>query len=125
MKPIPKVGQRLFSLNVGNAARRVPQVLTPVIVTKVGRKYFTVKRDEQYAFGTEFWIEDWRQKTEYSNDHALYETEQEWLDEKETFSLLDDIRKAFDYGMGRTIPLENLRKIAELAGIKESAQSAK
>lgn len=122
MKPIPKVGQRLFSLNVGNAARRVPQVLTPVIVTKVGRKYFTVKQDDQYAFGTEFWIEGWRQRTEYAPDFALYATEQEWKDEKEVSLLLLRIRNAFDYGRGRSIPLESLRKIAELAGLKESAK---
>ena len=125
MKPIPQVGQHLFSLNVGNSARRVEQVLTPVVVTKVGRKYFTVATSDQYAFENRFWIEDWREVTEYSPNCALYATEQQWKDEKETSALLLLIRKAFDYGAGRSIPLENLRKIAELAGIKESAQSAK
>lgn len=125
MKPIPQVGQRLFSLNVGNSARNVPQVLTLAIVTKVGRKYFTVKRDDQYAFETEFWIEDWRQRTEYTPDFVLYATEQAWLAEKEISSLVTSIRQRFDYGGGRSVPLENLRKIAELAGVKESAQFAK
>ncbi len=39
----PAVGQVLYSLNVGNAARGRERVLTPVVVIKVGRKYFTCR----------------------------------------------------------------------------------
>ena len=45
MKTKPVVGQVLYSLNVGNAARNCGQVLTPVTVVSVGRKYFKVKKD--------------------------------------------------------------------------------
>ena len=40
MKAKPKVGQKLFSLNINDAASNRPPVRPPLAVTKVGRKYF-------------------------------------------------------------------------------------
>ena len=48
MKPKPTLGQKVFSLNIGNNARHVPQVLSPATVSKVGRKYFSVKLQGPY-----------------------------------------------------------------------------
>lgn len=113
MKPKVIVGQRLYSLNVGNNARHREQVLTPVVVSKVGRKYFTVKTEGQYALETEYRIEDWRENHEYCANSALYETEQEWADEKETRAICEKIWKAFEYGHNRqNLNLETLRTIA-------------
>ena len=40
MKNKPEVGQKLFSLNIGNSARNVEQTLSNVTVTKVeGQDY--------------------------------------------------------------------------------------
>ena len=124
MKTKPYVGMKLFSLNVGNAARDVEKKLTPVHVVKVGRKYFTTRKDgfDSAWADVEYNLEDWQEKTEYSANSFLYETEQEWLDEKESTKICDEIYAAFQYGKnGRYLPLESLRIIkAELdkAGIK-------
>lgn len=113
MKPKVTVGMKLFSLNIGNAARHREQVLTPVVVTKVGRKYFTVKNEVGYGFESTYNINDWSEKTDYTADSKLYESEQERADEKEIRSLSGKISEAFKYGNnGKNLSLETLRMIA-------------
>ena len=113
-KQKPVVGQKLLSLNVGNAARNTEQKLTPVIVTKVGRKYFTAQR-EGWNFGTVYHLEDWTEKTEYSSNSCLYETEQEWIDDKKTSSHLKTLRNFFDYsGKANKLSLSDLEKIIKI-----------
>ena len=106
------VGQELFKLNIGNNARRdVAQKLTPVVVTKIGRKYFSVK-DHGYNFETAFSLEDWTEKTEYTANVCLYKNEQEWSDEKEEAMLCKAIWNAFEYGRNRNnVELPKLRMI--------------
>ena len=113
MKRKPVIGETLFDLNVGNDARRgTPQVLTPVIVARVGRKYFAcARKDSAYGLETEYHIEDWRQRTDYCANHHLYESNQEWEDQKEEAELNDYIRNAFTHYNNRVIPLEGLRSI--------------
>lgn len=56
----PEVGQVVYSLNVGNAARNREQVLTPLKVTKVGRKYFTALEDGYPDhLSVQFHIDSW------------------------------------------------------------------
>lgn len=110
-KPIPTVGQTLYSLNTGNAHRGRPQVLTPVIVKSVGRKYFSAG-DPKYNISTQYHLDDWREKTEYGHDSKVYASAQEWEDEKEAQALSDRIRKHFQYGQSG-LPLSSLRTIAE------------
>jgi hypothetical protein len=116
MKRKPVIGETLYSLNVGHAARgrHQPQVLTPVVVTEVGRKYFTV--GEGYG-KDQFRLDDWRQKTEYSPTAVLYETPGEWEDELEAGQICVEIWKVFEYGRNsRKLPLDVLRKISGLVG---------
>lgn len=114
----PIIGEKLFTLNVGNAARRTPQVLTPVIVAKVGRKYFTTHAEGQFKVEREFHLENWREKTDYSPDAVIYESEQEYADEKESREICAAIGKAFEYGRnGKELPLETLRKISALLAV--------
>ena len=105
----PEVGETLFSLNIGSAARNRAQVLTPVVVAKVGRKYFTVVAGLKEA---KYRLSDWGQVTDYSPDSCLYESEQEFEDEKEYRVLARAISEAFKYGR-RTqgLSLAALRKI--------------
>ena len=114
MKRKPIVGERLYTLNIGNNARQIAQILTPVTVAKVGRKYFTVIRVGEWPLATEFRIDDWLERPSgYSANHALYETEQEWADEKETAALCKGIANAFEYGRNHNnLSLETLRMIA-------------
>lgn len=119
MKGIPIVGQKLFSLNVGNSARNREQVLTPVFVVSVGRKYFKVKKNVSDGdwCATEYHIEDWCEKTEYTASSKLYVVEQEWFDEKESQALALEIEKKFKYGTYEGVSLKSLREIVKI--IKE------
>lgn len=116
MKPKPTVGQTLFSLNIGNAARRgCEQVLTPVVVFSVGRKYFTACKpgNEQYAhLQTKYHLDSWDEVTHYSPNSHLYAAAQDWHDEKEATELHDRIRKAFNTWNRVKLPLASLRQIA-------------
>lgn len=112
MKTTPTVGQVLYSLNVGNAARYVPQALTPVVVTKIGRKYFTA--GEGYR-AKQYHVDTWRQKTEYSVDSVLYESEQAYADEKEGREICGRLGLAFEYGQNiNRLSLDTLRQIDRL-----------
>lgn len=114
-KPIPKVGQTLYSLNVGNAARRTEQKLTPVIVRKVGRKYFECSPEDWSENKTVYHLDNWQEKTEGVEDSCLYQTEQEWLDEQETVRIYAVIRNKFEtYGRAATLSLDKLRRIKEI-----------
>lgn len=117
MKRKPILGERLFVLNVGNSARNTPQILNPVIVSKVGRKYFTVENDSEDRCNQplQFQIADWLQVTEYSADYVLYETEQHHADERESLELARVIRNEFsDSWRAPKQTLETLRKIHTL-----------
>lgn len=116
-KPKLHVGSRLFRLNVGNNARHCPQVLKPVVVTKVGRKYFYVEmeRTDSQAWGfesrhlVECWTED---NGGYTPNYALYESEQEWADSKERICLAAKIKSELQGN--NEYSLETLRAIANI-----------
>lgn len=111
----PKVGQILYSLNIGNASRNYEQKLTKVIVTKVGRKYFTCAEKVDSFWTTVYHLDDWCEKTEYSARSSLYSSSQEWKDEKEERLICVFIEKSFTYGQNNSnISLENLRKIESI-----------
>lgn len=124
----PIVGQVLYSLNIGNAARKCEQKLTPMVVTRVGRKrFYCAPQEYPGQRETAFFLDDWSHDNRgYCQDHQLYETEQDWLDSKERGDLTKFISKSFEYGhnpMG--VSLENLRAIRaiiEQAGKAEGRQ---
>ena len=114
-KPNVTIGQTLFMLNIGNAARNREHVLTEVTVSKVGRKYFTVTIDGRSYFDLSFHIDTWSQKTEYSQDYCLYETKQEWEDEKESLKLYNKIKSSFNYSNNiKNLPLTSLKEIVSI-----------
>ena len=122
MKRKPVIGETLYDLNVGNAARDREQKLTPVTVVSVGRKYFKcrpVGGDEWYD--TEYHIETWSEKTEYCKNHKLYETEQEWFDERESRSIFNHICQVFNAYGKCVIPLDSLRRIKAI--LEESSET--
>lgn len=115
MKRKPQIGETLYSLNVGNAFRHgVEQKLTPMVVTAVGRKYFTLRYKDWNIF-VDFHIDTWRQKTQYCEDHKLYESEQDWSNEKEEKEICDLIRSKFEYGHNRLkVSLDDLRVVKDI-----------
>lgn len=116
MKNKPQVGQTLYSLNVGNSYRRgVEQKLTPMVVTEVGRKYFTLKADINSWREVKFSLENWREKTEYCVNHELYETVEEWEPEKEESRICRAISDAFEYGKNKkNLSIDKLHEIDKL-----------
>jgi len=93
-----------------------------VEVTKVGRKCFTVCTVGKYKFTTEYHLETWRQKTQFSENHRLYTSMQEWEEEKESSQIMQFLRERFNGWNHSKIPLENLRKIKELCTTDEQRQ---
>lgn len=89
--------------------------LTSVIVTKVGRKYFTCKEKGDAWYETQYHLDTWREKTDYSEDSCLYSNPQEWEDEREASKLCKVIWYTFEYGNNKQdIPLSGLRVIADI-----------
>jgi len=115
MKSKPMVGQILFRLNTGNRAIS-GQGLTKVAVTKVGRKYFTCV-ENGFSLGTEYYIDGWKEKTNYSVNFVLYKSKQEWEEEKESSLICKEICSSFEYGRNiMNVPLEKLRLILDIIG---------
>jgi hypothetical protein len=112
MKPRPKIGQRLFSLNIGYNSSRFNQTLTPVVVVSVGRKYFTVSTEGPYKHKQQYFIEDWREKTYYSQETKLYKDEQEWFDDVLAHRISNKLREVFS--VRPNLSLDTLRKIEAL-----------
>ena len=114
MKPVLKLGQTLYSLNVGNACRRTEQKLTPCEVSKIGRKYFEIIFKDHWR-PIQFHIDTWSEKTEYTSSYCLYTSPQEWEDEKKSEAIYTDISKNFGHGRNRgEISLDNLIKIRNI-----------
>jgi len=111
----PVVGEQLFALEIGNRVKRTEQKLSPIIVKKVGHKYFVCGEKDSNWRDTQFHLDTWAQKTEYSANISLYESEQAWEDEKEIAENCRIIWNAFEYGHNRNrVSLENLRKVIAL-----------
>jgi len=113
----PQVGQILYRLNIGNNARHREQVLLPVIVTKVGRKSFTVKRMDGYAIESEHYIDGWREVSDFIPGWQLYTSEQAWSDEKEQCQLIRKLQQEFTqqgFYHSSKFPLETLRQVAAI-----------
>lgn len=122
-KQKPIVGLRLYRLNIGNNARHVPQALTPVLVTKCGRKYFTVARnDGPYPCESRHMVDGWAQENGgYSANYALYESEQEWADERDHTQLTAKLRAAFAHG-SECFPLDVLKAVETILWPNAEAQ---
>ena len=115
-KPRPEVGQTIYSLNVGNAARNREQVLTPMTVTKVGRKYFTLLHDPQWPrMPVQFYLSNWREHSDYPSSHQLFESERAWLDAKAETEIRHALSGHFRY-LDRTdgLTLNQLKRIQEI-----------
>ena len=116
----PKVGQVLYSLNIGNAARNTEQVLTPVEVVKVGRKYFYCCEERLKEFDERVWgkyyIDGWNEENGgYSANSCLYESKQAYDDEKEEDVICSYISECFEWMHNKKkVPLDGLRQIKRI-----------
>lgn len=114
----PKVGDKLFLVDIGNRARLGSKQRT-CEVAKVGRKYFTVIYGEKPHYAeVEFEIETLRQRTKYIQEYALYESEQAWLDSLEATRVAQEISNAFRYTGYKAFTLAQLKDVCKVIGIK-------
>lgn len=120
----PFVGQQLFKLPVGNSAsKHKEQKLIPVVVSKVGRKFFTVETQDRYRLKTEFRLEDWHENTDYCANCVIYESEQDRADEVEARTTCRTLYTLFEYGRNaKRFKLSKLREIAALAETLEAGR---
>lgn len=111
------VGDILYSLNVGNAARRQKQELTPVEVIKIGRRYFTVceagNKDKDWTH-TQFLLEDLSEKTGYTPTQKLYRSREDYDNEIEANEIFSRIKIAFSGYRNTNFTLEQLRAIRSI-----------
>ena len=116
-KTLPKVtlGMTVFALHSGCRARYSGGDLQECVVSKIGRKYFTIKRvNTDYEWIGEFTIDGWLEK-DYDSAHrtTLYLSRQQCADEREHARLLTELRKAFDFhGQARTLSLDQLKAVS-------------
>jgi hypothetical protein len=113
----PELGQILYSLNIGNAARHREQKLTPVEVVKVGRKYFSCRPfGPNYKWAeTQYYLENWQEKTEYSANSCLYESQKAFEEANEATKIDDWILGFIRCGLkNKHITIDDLRKVKEI-----------
>lgn len=112
----PTVGETLYSLNIGNAARNREQVLTPVQVKKVGRKYFWCGDNNNEYMWKKYHIDGWEQENRgYIADSFLYESHEQYANEQEEANICKRIYEAFSYGKNvKKLTIEELRYIDKM-----------
>lgn len=110
----PKIDDILYSLNVGYASRQTEQILTPVVVRTVGRKYFTCSPESNVWKCTRYHLDGWTEKSVYGPISVLFSTPQEWEDEKEKNKISSYINKAFEYSRNPGLSLSQLREIKKM-----------
>ena len=111
-KKTVEVGQTVYSLPIGNAARRGTQELTPHIVTKVGRKYFYY---EQYSRDVKISLEDFCEYAgEYTSSAKVYLSEQEWADDKVAYKLLEEVQRRLGMRSSKDLTITQLNTILSI-----------
>ena len=120
----PEIGQVLYSLNIGDAARHRKQELKKVTVSFVGRKYFKVVVDGS-GWERQYRIDDWHETYEYgSSNSRLFTSLQAWEDDKGKTVLLKEFRDIFGFGGGLPVhlSLNDCKKIKQILTEAESRE---
>lgn len=117
----PEVGQTLYSLAIGHAARRNGCEITPVTVMKIGRKYFYAAREswkDSERMWTKYNLSDWREVTEYSANSYLYSSMEEYENDILMKKMREKIDRKIRYGMPLSLTKEQLQSICEILEIE-------
>jgi len=116
IRPKPVVGQVVYQLSrITNTKANMhePRRLIPNVVKFVGRKYFCCSLPDSQNY-SEYHLDDWSEKTQGSISTYLYESVQEYEDEKEHSTLLREVREAFRGYSTESLSLEQLRAIKQI-----------
>lgn len=117
---LPVVGQEMFALNIGNEARGREQKLVPVVVTKVGHKYFTCENG--YGHARTYHLGTFVEKTGHCAGSMIYADPVHWEEDKEAAALEKELRTAFS-GYSLKISLAGLREIKAVIDRERGAVS--
>jgi hypothetical protein len=110
MTPL-KIGQPVFLKPMNNASRRGDGKIIETTITKIGRKYFSVK-EKWYG---DFEILSMYQRTDSSPNYKAFLDLQEIKDKDMADSLYNKIRTDFFSSFGSSIiPLSSLREIEKI-----------
>ena len=119
-----KVGQILYSLNVGNAARNKEQVLIPVVVTKIGRKYFTAQIENKDYTSTQYRIDSMVENTNFSATSRLYISSNDYYNEKESSEICRELWGFFEYGHNKNnLSIDCLREIRRIVSANDTKKA--
>ena len=111
----PEVGQELYSVSVGNAARYGGSEITKVVVTKVGRKYFYCEGVDNYLHEQRYYIDTWEEENGgFSKNSVLYKRAKDWEDEKQADNIFSKMRSVFTVYGPCKIPLPALIEIEKI-----------
>lgn len=109
MKRKPILGETLYARD--GYRGYLGDQLIPVVVTKVGRRYFTCTGEGERC-GTDYHLDTWRERTNYTPRFHLYESPQQREEEKERTETHGFITGVFRDGSRRKpLRLESLRRI--------------
>lgn len=121
----PKVGDKFWVVDCGNAVRGGAGSNREGIVTVVGRKFFTVnfpfndEPDCNYRVDCIFHLKDYLEKSGYSATKILYASRREYQYKLDAETGYGQIRKFFDhYGQSR-LTLLQITEILKILDIQE------
>lgn len=108
----PSVGDRIWILPRGNAARRSTEP-EEWEVLRVGRKYFYARPTGSTWAEDKFSLDGWWQETEFAADYQAFPSLRE-LEQEVEGERLRRILSADHFGAFRDVPLEDLREACRL-----------
>lgn len=122
-----QVGQTVYSLAIGNDARRNSKVreLTEYEVSKVGRKYFYIIREGMYWRPVKFLLKDLSEVSEYCSNHRLFLSIDEYNDWCKRQDLSARIKSAFGRfaSITRILTIEDMELILEITDRAQMADA--
>jgi len=117
-RPKVKVGQILYRRDYA-ALWNSRYGLHCVVVTKVGRKYFTVQRPKGRAAESRHDLSDWQHcPIDSAFSMVLHASVQEWRDYFEHYTLARRIQRSMEWSRHR-FSLASLRLAAEVLGLND------
>jgi len=103
----PKVGQVVYELDIKTKG------IIPVIVKKVGHKYFSCGT-EDCDYNIQYCIDTWNEDTRFSQSTRLYDSLKEYEDDVEYDIVLRYVRGVFGGFTTVGLSLEQLRGIKQI-----------
>ncbi|WP_345806603.1 hypothetical protein [Bacillus pumilus] len=116
-----KVGDKVYLRQINRMGKLLSEELHEWVIVKIGRKFIYVGEtvDAKEHRLEKFIKEDLRHQKDYGHKWELYFSKKGAKEKEEYLHILRELRKIIpSYGSNCSLDLNQLRKIAEVAGIK-------